>query len=159
MLAYRCQAWTFTFRIDTLFVVVQIVQEATMKSLKLALIYGFMLWVIPFAAAVALFQVRNNQRPLFESIMPVLLAICAVRLADLYWREVEIHFLREGILLGVIWLVISIGIDLLMFMWGPMKMSFADYMMDIGITYLIFPAITIGMGYLLEQRQTMAPAP
>ena len=32
-------------------------------------------------------------------------------------------------------------------------MSLVDYLMDIGITYLIFPAITIGMGHLLEQRQ------
>jgi hypothetical protein len=30
-----------------------------------------------------------------------------------------------------------------------MKMSLA--------VYLMFPAIMIGMGYLLEQRQTMAP--
>lgn len=32
-------------------------------------------------------------------------------------------------------------------------MSLVDYLMDIGITYLIFPSITIGMGYLIEQRQ------
>jgi hypothetical protein len=124
-----------------------------MKSLKFASLYGFVLWLIPFAAAMVLFQVRNNQRPLFESIMPVVLAICATILADLYWRKVEVHFVREGILLGVVWLVISIVLDLLMFMWGPMRMSLANYMMDIGITYLIYPAITIGMGYLIEQRQ------
>jgi hypothetical protein len=129
-----------------------------MKSLKLALICGLVLWFIPFATAVALFDVRSNQRPLFESIMPVVLAICAAMLAGLYLGKVEAHFVREGILLGVIWPAVSIAIDLLMFLWGPMKMSLADYMMDIGITYLMFPAITIGMGYLLEQRQTMAPA-
>lgn len=105
-----------------------------MTSLKLALVYGSVLWVIPFGAAVMLFQVRNNQRPLFESFMPVLLAICAVVLADLYFCKVATRFVREGILLGVIWLAISIVIDLLMLMWGPMQMSFADYMMDIGIT-------------------------
>jgi hypothetical protein len=127
-----------------------------MKSLKLAALYGFILWLIPFAAAIALFAVRNNQRPLFESIMPVVLAICAVVLADLYLRQVATNFVREGILLGVIWLVISIVIDLLMFMWGPMQMGLTDYLMDIGITYLIYPAITIGMGYLLEQRQRAA---
>jgi hypothetical protein len=127
-----------------------------MKSLKFATLYGFVLWLIPFAAAMALFSVRNNQRPLFESIMPVVLAICATVLADLYLRQVTANFVREGILLGVIWLVISLVIDLLMFMWGPMQMSLANYLMDIGITYLIYPAITIGMGYLLEQRQRTA---
>jgi hypothetical protein len=33
---------------------------------------------------------------------------------------------------------------------GPMKMSFADYMKDIGLTYLIIPIVSIGFGYLLE---------
>jgi len=51
-------------------------------------------------------------------------------------------------LLGVVWLIISIVIDLTMFMQGPMKMGFADYLMDIGLTYFIIPTITIGFGYI-----------
>jgi len=35
---------------------------------------------------------------------------------------------------------------------SPMKMSFADYMMDIGLTYLIIPVICIGFGYLLKKQ-------
>ena len=46
----------------------------------------------------------------------------------------------------------SLGLDLLMFMWGPMKMSLADYMMDIGLVYLTTPTITIGLGYLLQKH-------
>ncbi len=33
-----------------------------------------------------------------------------------------------------------------------MQMSLGDYMMDIGITYLIIPVVTIGMGFLLERK-------
>ena len=128
-----------------------------MRSFKLSLIYGFILWVVPFAVAMALFQVRNQQRPLFESIMPVVLVICALVLADLYLRNLEHNFVREGIQVGLIWLLISIGLDLLMFLWGPMQMSLADYMMDIGFTYLIYPAITMGMGTLLAQREQVMP--
>jgi len=32
-------------------------------------------------------------------------------------------------------------LDLFMFMEGPMKMSFSDYMLDIGLTYLIYPIL------------------
>jgi len=39
-----------------------------------------------------------------------------------------------------------------MFMWGPMKMSFINYMMDIGFTYLIYPIVTIGFGSVLEKN-------
>jgi hypothetical protein len=48
--------------------------------------------------------------------------------------------------------LISIVIDLFMFMWGPMKMSIGDYMADIGLTYLIIPAITVGAGFLLYNK-------
>jgi hypothetical protein len=43
-------------------------------------------------------------------------------------------------------------IDLFFFMWGPMKMPFINYMEDIGFTYLVFPIVTIGFGYMLERR-------
>ncbi len=61
-------------------------------------------------------------------------------------------YLSESIKLGIIWFIISIIIDLLMFMWGPMKMSFINYMMDIGFTYLIYPIVTIGFGSVLEKN-------
>jgi len=39
-----------------------------------------------------------------------------------------------------------------MFMEGPMKMSIADYMMDIGFTYLMIPVITVGIGYIQDSK-------
>lgn len=39
-----------------------------------------------------------------------------------------------------------------MFMQGPMKMSVLDYIKDIGLTYLIIPAITIGMGKIISGK-------
>jgi hypothetical protein len=33
-----------------------------------------------------------------------------------------------------------------------MAMSLADYLKDIGVTYLIIPTVTIGFGYLMQQR-------
>jgi preprotein translocase subunit SecG len=69
--------------------------------------------------------------------------------------KVKTNFLKEGILLGAVWIIISLIIDLVMFMpESPMKMSFIDYMMDIGLTYLIIPAICIGFGYLLQTQKS-----
>lgn len=82
--------------------------------------------------------------------MPLVITICVVVFLILYLRKVKADFLKEGILLGLIWFVISLVLDLLMFMpESPMKMSFADYMMDIGLTYLLIPAVCVGFGYLL----------
>jgi len=124
-----------------------------MKSIKLVLLYGFLVWLIPFIVSILIFPIKTSTPALFESIMPVVITICVVLFSILYFRKLEAGILKEGVILGVLWFAISLGIDLLMFMWGPMKMTFANYMMDIGLTYLIIPAITVGFGYLLQKRQ------
>ena len=124
-----------------------------MKSIKKALLYGFLVWLIPFIVSFLIFPLKSSNRALWESIMPVVITISAVPFLILYFSKLQAHFLKEAVLLGIIWLAISLILDLLLFMEGPMKMSFADYMMDIGLTYLMIPTISIGFGYLLEKRR------
>lgn len=121
------------------------------NSYKLAIAYGFILWLVPFMVSIAIFPLKSSAPALFESIMPVVLTVSAVSLLYLYFRRLKAGYLKEGMVLGVLWLFISIAFDLLMFMWGPIQMTFADYMMDIGTTYLIYPIITIGTGYIIEK--------
>lgn len=123
-----------------------------MKSIKLALIYGLLVWVIPFVVAFLVFPLRTSERPLFESIMPVAVTLAAVLFAVLYFKKVEAAFLKEGVLLGIVFFLVSVAIDLVMFSKGPMAMPFSDYVKDIGITYLLIPIITIGFGYILGKK-------
>ncbi len=124
-----------------------------MKSIKKALVYGFAVWVVPFVAAVMIFPIRLSDRALFESIMPFVVTLCVVAFSVLYLRDLQAGFLRESAILGITWFVISIALDLLMFMpESPMRMGIVDYMKDIGLTYLIIPTITVGFGYLAEKR-------
>lgn len=123
-----------------------------MKSYLKAGLYGFLTWLIPFVVSILIFPLRDSQRPLFESIMPVVVTVCVVFFSGLYLKSVETGFLREGLLLGVAWFAINIVVDLLLFSEGPMKMTFADYMMDIGLTYLIIPSVAFGYGFLLQRK-------
>jgi hypothetical protein len=59
--------------------------------------------------------------------------------------------IREGILPGSFLFAVNIVFDLMMFLWGPMQITFSAYMNDIGFTYLIYPIITIGFGVFLNQ--------
>jgi len=122
------------------------------KSIKRTILYGFLLWLIPFVVSMPIFPLKEAQSPLFETIMPIVLTFCVVFFSILYFRKMNSGYLSESIKLGIIWFIISIIIDLLMFMWGPMKMSFINYMMDIGFTYLIYPIVTIGFGSVLEKN-------
>jgi hypothetical protein len=124
------------------------------RSLRVALVYGFLLWLIPFAAAMTLFSIRNSDRIFFETIMPVVITITVVVLSYLYFKNTSGAYLKEGIVIGILWLAMSIIFDLAMFTWGPMAMSLIDYLKDIGITYLVYPTVTIGIGYLMETKQS-----
>ena len=124
-----------------------------MKTWKLMLIYGFFVWLIPFVISFTIFPLKLAQSSLFETIMPIVLTGCVVLFSALYFKRVESASLSQTLTVGFSWLGISIGFDLLMFMWGPMKMSFSDYIADIGLTYLIYPIVTTGFGFLLRQRR------
>ncbi len=119
-----------------------------------ALIYGFLLWIVPFGVGMALFQVRSSDRAFFETIMPVTITLLVVVLAYFYFTSRTGDYRKEGLIIGILWLAISIVLDLLMFTWGPMAMTFVDYMKDIGLTYLIYPIVTAGIGYLLQKKLT-----
>jgi hypothetical protein len=123
-----------------------------MKSIKKVLIYGFLVWLIPFVISFLIFPLKSSNRVLWESIMPVVISISVVLFSIFYFSKLQAKFLKEAVLLGIIWLAISIILDIFLFMEGPMKMSFVDYIMDIGLTYLMIPIISIGFGYLLEKR-------
>ena len=91
------------------------------KYLKIVL-FGFLLWLIPFTVSVFIFPLRTSQRPLFESIMPVVIAIWTVFFSILYLSRRNGDFLKEGVFIGLAWLTISIILDLMIFATGPLKM-------------------------------------
>jgi len=55
-------------------------------------------------------------------------------------------------LLGLVWMAMSLILDLPFFMAGPMKMELAAYIADIGLTYLIFPLITFSFAYIINKK-------
>jgi len=115
--------------------------------------FGFLIWLIPFLVSFVIFPLRNTHRPLFESIMPVVLVLAVMIISVLYFKKIEKESLKEGVIAGVLWFVLSLVIDLLLFLpASPMQMRFSDYMVDIGLTYLIILMIPIGIGALVRKK-------
>lgn len=118
-----------------------------MTSVRRAVLFGLLVWLVPFVVAFIIFPLRESSRPLFESIMPVAVASVTVALAVRYMRLVARDHLREGAVIGALWFVMCVLIDApLMLFGGPMAMSIGEYMGDIGLTYVIIPVITVGIG-------------
>lgn len=120
------------------------------RSPVLILVYGSLLWLLTFLISWALDPVKGSSIRLFDSLMPVALAFLTAWFLWLYFKNVSTGYLREGVVAGLAWLVIGIVLDQPLFMWGPMKMSFVDYMYDIGVAYCVIPVVTVSTGYIVE---------
>lgn len=116
-----------------------------MKATKKALGFGVLVWLVPFVVAILVFPFHESWRALFESVMAVAVAGTAVLFGWLYFRKLPTVESRDGVIVGIVWWVLCVAIDMPMITAGPMEMSLAEYFADIGLTYVSIPLITIGM--------------
>ena len=117
-----------------------------MTSWRRALGLGFLVWLLPFVVAFVVFPVREAARPVFESIMAVAVTGTAVVLGLAYLLRAHDAGPREGLMVGLMWLVLCVLIDApLMLVGGPMQMSIGAYLGDIGLTYVSIPIVTWGL--------------
>jgi len=125
-----------------------------MHSWKKALLYGLLTWLVPFAVAVPFYS-RNGTLLidvfLFKSIMIVVGGLVGLALTVGYFMRTDRAFLREGILIGSLWLVMNWVFDFIFFVLVT-KMDSAAYFTQIGIRYLIIPIYCIAIGFLLKKK-------
>lgn len=123
-----------------------------MASWRKAILFGFMIWLIPFIVAFIAFPLKESWRSLFESVMALTLSIVVVACALRYFSRVKTAFLREDIRLGILWFAISVVIDLPLMLSPPINYTLAEYAADIGLTYLMMPAITVGIALAISRK-------
>jgi hypothetical protein len=123
-----------------------------MQQIKRAIFYGFLLWIIPFLASVIIFPLKKSDPAFFQSSLGVISMVLVVLLTVHYFRKIQ-GTLKEGILLGLIFAVISWFFDFLFFIWGPIKMPLVAYIKEIGIGYLLYIVIPVGFGFLLGRNK------
>ncbi len=126
-----------------------------MYSIKKAFGFGFLVWLIPFVSAFAFYTPEGHVRisqDLFKSIMIVVSVAVGSFLLVRYFSRVLSHFVREGIVVGALWLVLNIVLDILVLL--PMShLSFGDYLSQIGIRYVSMPILSIAFGSLAQMRE------
>jgi hypothetical protein len=124
-----------------------------MVSLGRTVVLGVLVWLLPFVVAVAISPLRESSRPLFESLMAVTVTAVAVLIGLLYARKASLDTLAEGLTVGLVWFAVAVLIDApLMLLGGPMLMTFAEYLADVGSTYLCIPVITMGLAAARASR-------
>jgi hypothetical protein len=109
-----------------------------------ALIFGVLLWLVPFAVAFLLFGIRQDNRALFESLITVIGVLSAVLAALAFFRHIQRVSWTIGLVLGAFWAGMSIVLDLPIFL-VVFHMPLPEYLADIALTYLAFPIIVTGI--------------
>ncbi len=117
------------------------------------LLYGFLAWLIPFVISFLFY--RNGQLSIdifmFKSIMILVGAVVGAVLLILYFKDIHTDYLTQGIMVGLVWFVIMIALDLVILI--PMSgMALSEYFSQIGIRYLVMPIMSITAGAVAEGR-------
>jgi len=126
-----------------------------MKKYLKNVLFGFIAWLIPFISAF-FFYTREGKltidQLLFKNIMVVVGSATGAILLVLYFRKIKADYLKEGIITGIIWLVINILLDLLILI--PMSgMPVSKYFTQIGLGYLAIPAMAVAVGAALANKK------
>ena len=121
------------------------------KNLKIVY-YGIFVWVIPSLITVTLTFFSGDMN-IFEIVSAVSIAVTAIAFSYIYLNSIKSNFIKEGVLIGLAWLIISIVLDLFLIVVGFTQLSLINYAMYVAPLYIIIPAITIGLGLYLNQNE------
>lgn len=120
-----------------------------LKNAGRLLLYGALTWLIPFLAAVPFYSPTGGLVVdvfLFKSIMIVVGGIVGALLLVLWFGRVRSDHLREGVIVGGVWLAMNWVLDLLILV--PLSnMDIPTYFGQIGLRYLMIPTMAIAIGY------------
>jgi hypothetical protein len=126
----------------------------TKKLISRNILFGFLSWLVPFAASFLFFKPGGQLRVpygTFKSIIVVVGVITGSYLLFRYFKFVKKDFVKIAVIVGLSWFMINIVLDALVL--APlMKVKFIDYFMMIGLSYFAIPVISITMGYLLNRQ-------
>ena len=118
------------------------------KNLRI-IIYGFIVWLIPTLITLSISYL--NALDFFDVVSAIAIAAVVIIFSYVYFKDISTNFIKEGVILGLEWLIISIGLDSILIFLGVTKLSLMEYMVYVVPIYIIIPAITIGFGLYKDQ--------
>jgi uncharacterized membrane protein YpjA len=115
--------------------------------------YGVVLWAVPYVTAIPLLPLMRSDLIFFKTIMIVEGTVVGALLTVLYFLKVPGNYLREGIQLAVVWIVLNWLLDFVALL-PFVPLTWPRYFIEIGLRYLAIAAPTVAVGYVLQKRMT-----
>jgi hypothetical protein len=114
--------------------------------------FGFIVWLIP--TIITLLVSYLEFMSFFDVVSALAIAITVIVFTYLYFRDINVDLVKEGVIIGIVWLIMSLILDIVLIYLGITKLSLMEYAIYVAPLYVIVPAITIGFGLYKDQMMS-----
>jgi hypothetical protein len=111
--------------------------------------FGFIVWLIPTIITLLVSYLKFMS--FFDVISALAIAVTVIVFTYLYFRDINVNLVKEGVIIGMVWLIMSLILDIVLIYLGITKLSLMEYAIYVAPLYVIVPAITIGFGLYKDQ--------
>lgn len=120
---------------------------------KLALIFGIVIWTVSYALSAIFGPILKDALPHIDIIIPLITIIVTGFFGILYIRNIDTNEVVEGILVGIVFIIVDIILDMIFFVLpnAPNPM-FDHYTIHIISITVITLSITTLLGYLAQMK-------
>lgn len=121
---------------------------------------GFLTWLIPFLIAIPFFNQDGELAAdifTFKATMSLVYTIVSAFLVARILQDVDGDYLQTGLILGLIWTAINIGLDLIVLV-GLFGNELSMWFWQTGIGYFNMIPLGLAMGWLLSRKLSRSPA-
>lgn len=122
-------------------------------KLKLAIICGILIWIISTLLTEVFNPIFNANLPHVNIIVPIITIIVTGFFGIIYIRNILTNEVIEGFIVGVIFVLIDILLDSLVFVIPQSQnLIVGDYPLHVASTAIITILITTFLGYLAQMN-------
>ena len=122
-------------------------------KLKLGIICGILIWIITSFFTGILNPIFNSRLPRVNIIVPIITIFVTGFFGILYIRNIESNEVIEGILVGILFIIIDIILDAVFFVIPHTgKIIIGDYPLHVISITILTLSITTFLGYLAQMN-------
>lgn len=122
-------------------------------KLKLAIIFGILIWAITTVLSDIFNPIFTTNLPHVNIIVPIITIIVTGFFGILYIRNIDTNEVIEGILAGMIFVIIDIILDYVVFIIPQStNLIFGNYPLHVISISVITLSITTFLGYLAQMK-------
>lgn len=119
---------------------------------KIGVMYGFLTWIV----TITLILMSHNSNPyIFNILLDIIITILALIIGINYLKSFKDNYFMEGLFLGILIFVINIVLDQFYYAAVGLPMGIVEYMLNVGLIYLVYPIIIASLGFVFNNIDTI----